>query len=69
MTPSMATKFQYVNPLLIFSHSLHVLAPTAILKRDIQLDILRAIFNTADPLYVRKFDMEMLYVVHRNVDL
>jgi hypothetical protein len=43
MTPSIATKFQYINSLQSPFYSLHVSALTAILRRDILLLIWRTI--------------------------
>jgi hypothetical protein len=53
MTPSIATKFQYVNSLLFFFLTHYMFRPLrAIFRLDIQLGILRTIFNTTDPLHV-----------------
>jgi hypothetical protein len=51
MTPSVATKFQYVNSLLFYFSLTTCFGP---FRRDIQLDSFRTIFNTTDPLHVRK---------------
>jgi hypothetical protein len=53
MTPSIATKFQYVNSPFIFLLTYYMFRPLrAFFRWDIQLDILKDYFNTTDPLYV-----------------
>jgi hypothetical protein len=54
MMPSIPTKFQYVNsPFFIFLLTHYMFQPLrAIFRWDIQLDVLRTIFTTTDPLHV-----------------
>jgi hypothetical protein len=67
MTPSIATKFQYINSPFIFTH--YMFRPLrAIFGWGIQLDIFKDYFYYNGSVVRTQFDVEMLYVLHRYLE-
>jgi hypothetical protein len=64
MTPSIATKFQYINSLLFsLFYSLHISAPTGHPQMRYTISYLTDYFNTTDPLHVCNLTIRMLFAV------
>jgi hypothetical protein len=64
MTPSIATKFQYINSLLFSRfNSLHFSAPTGHPEVRYTISYLKDYFNTTDPLHVCNLIIGVLFVV------